>query len=64
MPNRKKAEAFIFQFLRDIEPTGYNVEKYKEIFAKMSDKQFDTWMKGMRDKTQYMVLFKIGRAHV
>lgn len=58
MPNRKKAEAFIFQFLRDIEPTGYNVEKYKEIFAKMSDKQFDTWMKGMRDKTQYMVLFK------
>lgn len=58
MPNRKKAEAFIFQFLRDIEPTGYNVEKYKEIFSKMSDKQFDTWMKGMRDKTQYMVLFK------
>ena len=58
MPNRKKAEAFIFQFLRDVEPTGYNVEKYKEIFAKMSDKQFDTWMKGMRDKTQYMVLFK------
>ena len=37
MSNRKKADAFILEFMIDLEPTGYNVEKYKEIFANMSD---------------------------
>ena len=44
MPNRSKAEAFIFQFLKDIEPTGYNVEQYKTVFKEMSDKDFDTYI--------------------
>lgn len=58
MPNRKKAEEFILKFLKEIEPTGYNVEAYKKVFAEMSDKTFDLYMRGMRDKTMYLVIFK------
>lgn len=59
MANRKKAEAFILQFLKEIEPTGYNVGKYtKDVFPNMSDKDFDEYMKGVRDKTKYLVIFK------
>jgi len=56
--NRKKAEEFILQFCKDIEPTGYNVEQYKKIFADMSDKEFDDYMVGLRDKSKFLVLFK------
>lgn len=58
MTNRKKAEAFILQFVKDIEPTGYNVGQWKKIFASMNDKAFDTYMKGLRDRTMQLVLFK------
>ena len=56
--NKKQAEAFILEFIRDIEPTGYNVEKYKELFAQMSDKQFDDYMKGLRTGEKQLVIFK------
>jgi hypothetical protein len=58
MPNRKKAEAFILQLLKEIDPSGYNVETYKKLFEEISDKTFDTYMKGLRDKQMYLVLFK------
>lgn len=58
MTNRKKAEAFIFKFLQEVEPTGYNKAQYEKIFAKMTDKQFDLYMRGLRDKTKTLVLFK------
>lgn len=58
MSNRKKAEAFILQFLKDIEPTGYNVEQYNEIFKNLSDKDFDIWMKGIQSGDQSIVFFK------
>lgn len=56
--NRKQAEAFILEFMRDIEPTGYNAEKYKELFTQMSDKQFDDYMKGLRTGDKQLVVFK------
>lgn len=58
MSNRKKAEEFILQFLHDIEPTNYNVELYKTIFKNMSDKDFDSYMKDIRDEKKYLVIFK------
>lgn len=58
MSNRKKAEEFILQFCKDIEPTGYNVEQYKKAFAEMSDKDFEQWMKNIRDGKAFLVLFK------
>lgn len=58
MANRKKAEDFILQFVKDIEPTGYNVEQYKKVFANMSDKDFDTYMKEIRAGNRFLVIFK------
>jgi len=56
--NRKKAEQYILEFCNDIDPSGYNAEKYKTIFKEMSDKDFDDYMKGIRDGEKYLVLFK------
>lgn len=58
MPNRKKAEAAIFKFLKEVEPSGYNIEVYKKVFEEMSDKTFDTYMRGLRDKQMFIVIFK------
>lgn len=58
MSNRQKAENFIYRVMADIEPTGYNTSTWKKIFAAMSDKQFDTYMRGLRDKSKYLVFFK------
>lgn len=59
MPDRKKAQAFILNFVKEIEPTGYNYDKYsKDILPNMTDKQFDTYMKGLRDGSMTLVLFK------
>lgn len=58
MANRKAAEAFILEFMNDIDSSGYNVEQYKKIFSDLSDKDFETYMKGLRDKTKCLVIFK------
>lgn len=55
--NRKKAEAFIYEFLNDIDPSGYNSEKYKDILKRMTDKDFDEYMKGIRDGEKTLVIF-------
>jgi len=57
--NRKLAEEFILTFLKELEPTGYNVDKYKNvIFKNMSDKDFHEYMVGLRDGTKHLVVFK------
>lgn len=58
MPNRKKAEAAIFEFVRDLDPSGYNTEMYKRIFKDMDDKVFDVYMQGLRDKTKALIIHK------
>jgi hypothetical protein len=58
MSNRKKAEEFILEFCKDIEPSGYNLEIYKKAFELMSDKDFDSYMKDIRDGKAFLVLFK------
>lgn len=56
-PKRQKVEAHILKYFKKIEPSGYNEKRYKEMFTKMSDKQFDDWMKNIRDKKVKLVLF-------
>lgn len=58
MSNRKKTEEFILSFLNDIEPTGYNVQVYKDIFAKMSDKDFDNYMRQIRTEEASLVIYR------
>ncbi|EKD89636.1 MAG: Virion structural protein [uncultured bacterium] len=57
MSNRRLAEEFILEFMRDLDNSGYNVEKYKLIFKNMTDKDFDTYMKDIRDNKKSLVVF-------
>lgn len=56
--NRKAAEKAILDFFKSIEPTGHNVKRWTAIFENMSDKQFDDYMKGIREGSKYLVIFK------
>ena len=57
--NRKAAEALLLQYLKDIEPTGYNVDLYKnEILKDMSNADFDNWMKMIRAEEAQIVVFR------
>lgn len=57
LKNRKETESFILSFLGELDPTGYNVEKYTEIFKDMSDQTFYDYMSGIRDKTKTLIVF-------
>lgn len=46
---RKKVEELILDTIKTMEPEGTNYERYKKIFSAMSDAQFDTYMKELRD---------------
>jgi hypothetical protein len=58
MPNRKKAEEMILQFMSDIDISGYNKNIWSEILKNMSDKQFDEYMQGIRSQEKFLVIFK------
>lgn len=58
MGNRKATEEFILKFIKEIDPSGYNLEQYKTIFENMTDKHFHTYMSNIRDGKAYLVLFK------
>jgi len=44
---RKKAEAQILQLIKDLDPSGVNIEPWKYRFSTMSDKDFDIFMRNM-----------------
>lgn len=56
--NRKKVEDFILNFLKEVEPTLFNYNIYKELFSKMSDKDFHNYITEMKEGRRYLVLFK------
>ncbi len=45
MSNRKATEDFIIRYIDKLLPGSDNVGIYKELFGKMSDEDFDTFMK-------------------
>lgn len=57
MANRKKAEELIYKFFDDLDKSGHNTEQYKRIFKRMSDKEFDTFMKDLRSGDKSLVTF-------
>lgn len=57
MSNRAKAEALIYQLLNDLDTTGYNTKKHKEIYKDMSDKDFHNYMTLIRDGKASLVFF-------
>jgi hypothetical protein len=47
--NRKKAEALVYEYIEMLLPGSENVEIYKQLFAGMSDKQFDEFIQKLED---------------
>lgn len=56
--NRASAEAFILKFMKDLDPSGYNVKKWETILSELTDKQFDEYMQGLRNSKEFLVCFK------
>lgn len=57
MSKRKQAEKLIYDVMDALDKTGTNTEKYKKLFAKMSNTEFESMMKSMwEDDTMNFVL--------
>lgn len=48
-PKRKQVTEHILKHISTMEPSGYNTKRYENMFSKMSDQQFDQFMKDLKD---------------
>lgn len=54
---RSQMEELIYKTFSALDPSGTNTEKYKAIFSKMSDSQFDAFFKKFfKNKDEYLIL--------
>ena len=56
-PKRKKAQERILAAMKDFDPTGTNTKFYEDLFSKLSDKEFDDYMKRIRDKQDVLAYY-------
>ena len=54
---RKKVEEYILKTISIMDPSKTNTDRYKKIFESMDDKQFDSFMKQLRDKKAKLCLY-------
>jgi hypothetical protein len=54
---RKKVQEYILQTIAKMDPTGPNVERYKNMFAEMSDQEFDKYMKMLKEGTVKLTVY-------
>jgi len=54
---RKQMELLIYSVFTALDPTGSNTAKYKELFGKMNDTQFDKFFKDFfKEEDEYLIL--------
>lgn len=56
-PKRKKVEEYILGTLKDMDPGGKNVKRYQKFFNELSDKDFDEWMRNIRDGKEILTYY-------
>lgn len=57
MSQRKKAEAYILKMIGELTPGHtHNADKYKQLFAQMSDEDFEGYMRQLQDGSQVLSL--------
>jgi hypothetical protein len=59
---RKEAEEAIYEFVQDIDPSGFNAASYKALFAKMSDTEFGKLMKAIAEEPDYNLFVELSMA--
>ena len=47
MSKRKEAEKLVYDVMNALDPSGKNTERYKKMFANMSNTEFESFMKSM-----------------
>lgn len=52
--NRKAAEAVVLKWVGKIDPSGKNTKMYEDMFATMTDAQFDNWMTAIEQGKDYV----------
>lgn len=62
-PKRKKVQERILSVVKDLDSTGTNTEYYTQLFAKLSDKDFDDYMKRIRDGDDVLVYYAPNMMH-
>lgn len=58
MSLRELAEKEILYFIERILPDGENVKIYKDLFARTSDLEFDSWMERLANGEEILAIFK------
>lgn len=57
-PSKRSAvQARIFEVISLLDPSGMNTKRYQAQFAKWSDRQFQSYMQGMRDGVIKLILY-------
>ena len=54
--NRKKAEALCLSLLKQLGPKGFTANRYKELFAEMSDKEFDQFINDLESGAKFLIM--------
>lgn len=62
--SRKKAEAFIIQYIDKLDPTGENKKIYQAQFKAMSDKEFDAFMKDIDNDNFIIPIFAPNKSKI
>lgn len=55
--HRKEAEAFALKWIKALAPQGKTADYYKERFAKMSDEEFEQFIKRLETGEEFLVLY-------
>lgn len=48
-PKRQQVQDYVLKVIKLQEPSGFNLKRYEEFFAGLSDSEFDNWMTTLRD---------------
>lgn len=62
--NRKKAEAFIFEYINKLDKTGTNLKIYQDRFKEMSNKDFDEMMSNIKEGSYTLPLYAPNQGRV
>lgn len=54
---RKKTEEFILEKLAPLDKSGVTIKRYKEMFSKMSDTEFDQFMSGLESGEEVLYVY-------
>ena len=56
-PKRKQVQDYIIEHMSKLEKTKKNAKRYTEMFAKMTDADFDAWMKDIKNGEEILTFY-------